>query len=251
MCDALCADPSKPCYDSNTCSGCYSGSCTTACTLEYNPVCCDGTEYPNDCHALNANADGCHTGTCEEPCVCGMNYDPVICGDKTYGNICNAQCNGEDLVACDFSESTTTPSHDDDDEDDFVQAVLKGAGDDDDDEDDCTCSDDRYQPVCCQSDDNDSTTQAEYRNECYAKCAGEEKSWCSRGECSVDARAIFGAADQFQHLDDKPALYPVITINAVFIGLIILAVVAFVVIYAQKAVGSTPQKLEPRYDSDL
>ena len=47
------------------------------------PVCCDGVEYPNDCHALNANADfprSCKSGTCEEPCVCPMTYSPVVCG---------------------------------------------------------------------------------------------------------------------------------------------------------------------------
>merc|ERR1712079_564729 len=165
-------------------------------------------EYPNDCHALNAGADDCRSGTCKpDLCACTMNYNPVKCGDKTYGNVCNAKC-----------------------------------------------KDDRHKPVCCQKDASDSSTQKEYRNSCWAKCSGEEKDSCRLGSCDDDgdeAQSVFGSLNHLapEH-DDKP-MVPVITINAMFIGLIIVAVVAFVVIYAQKVVKNPHQKMAPRYDSDL
>ena len=111
------------------------------------------------------------------------------------------------------------------------------------------CDDDRYHPVCCGGET--------YRNECEAKCAGQSKDTCTDNSCEAgdaSARIAFGAADQFQHMvgdNNKGNPIPVLTINAVFIGLIIVAVVAFVVIYAQKAVGRREQKMAPRYDSDL
>ncbi len=46
-------------------------------------------------------------------------------------------------------------------------------------------------------------------------------------------------------------LVPVMTTNALLIGLIIVAVVGFVVIYAQKMTMKSDKKLAPRYDSDL
>ena len=67
------------------------------CTKEYVPVCCEGTTYPNQCYADNANAQNCVNDLCHErECVpdnrlCTEEYDPYCCDDTQYSNYCFAK----------------------------------------------------------------------------------------------------------------------------------------------------------------
>ena len=80
---------------------------------------------------------------------------------------------------------------------------------------------------------------------------------CSQGHCEVTpangARAaIIGLRlDKLEHFVDDTTAVLVVTINTVFLGLFLVAVVTLLVIYAVKSVANKQQKKAPRYDSDF
>eukprot|EP01084_Bolivina_argentea_P065881 120093_1 len=80
------------------------------CTMEYNPICCDGKTYSNPC---NAECKGniakpaekqteCSMGECPKICACQDIYAPVCCNGKQYDNECMAKCHGD--TGCDVGE---------------------------------------------------------------------------------------------------------------------------------------------------
>lgn len=80
----------------NTCPKVPDG---TACTLNYDPVTCDGDcVYDNSCLSDAAGATGCASTTCPNPdanVACTADYDPVICpGGCIYSNDCLAKAAG-------------------------------------------------------------------------------------------------------------------------------------------------------------
>ena len=88
------------------------------CAAIYDPVCCDGVTYPNECSA-DCRCDGdIVDGVCDEPtttvddsCVCIAQYDPVCCDGVTYSNECVAKCRCDgDIVdgVCATEEPSTT-----------------------------------------------------------------------------------------------------------------------------------------------
>eukprot|EP01083_Nonionella_stella_P077511 211716_1 len=43
-----------------------------------------------------------------QPCICTMQYDPVCCDGQTYSNMCNARCSGETNAQCVPGECVST-----------------------------------------------------------------------------------------------------------------------------------------------
>ena len=72
---------------------------STACVCYdlWDPYCCKGSTYSNDC---NAECDGldidkdCVSGECSDSCICNTQWDPYCCDETTFGNSCNALCQG-------------------------------------------------------------------------------------------------------------------------------------------------------------
>ena len=80
---------------------CKIGRCDSdcLCTNEYEPMCCMGIDYDNECIAnchidTSNNAMWCNTGTCYEHGHCTLEYEPVCCTkgreEITYANQCVA-----------------------------------------------------------------------------------------------------------------------------------------------------------------
>ena len=57
----------------------------TSCPEIYQPICCEGKTYANDCFASIDGFEDCGLGECEENCVpdperaCTREYDPFCC----------------------------------------------------------------------------------------------------------------------------------------------------------------------------
>jgi len=134
------------------------------CTTEYDPVCCAGIEFSNDCFAncafigVDITAE-CTSGRCSnitttDDCTCPENYAPVCCGDEEYSNSCFAGCDGFGDDECD-----------------------DGACEDD---DGCVCIE-LYAPVCCNGET--------FGNDCKAGCEGgidDVDATCTSGACVDD-----------------------------------------------------------------
>ena len=144
-------DCSKDTCEANKCS----------CTLEYDPICCNGIEYSNPCHAecngidepAQIQYDKCFMGKCSDQHICTTEYNPICCDDIEYSNPCLAKESGiTHPWQCYHGKCGEKP-------DDYI----------------CTRE---YKPYCC-----DDTT---YSNECVAQYFGydtEDESVCSRGSC--------------------------------------------------------------------
>lgn len=199
---------------------CDAGECAKICTLEYDPVCCNGEEFPNPCSAEVAGKTNCDEGTCEEECQCTFEYIPVCCGDKTYGNVCAANCADEDLVSCSYGEC----------------------------EDTCDCKKDKEKPICCDGN--------EYRNKCVAGCAGEDTKQCDKGSCP-DSSEEYAAAGMVGLLDKEGFDGPKATglanygfnVNTLLLAAIFITMATFVCIYYKRTDPKQFQK-KVHYESD-
>merc|ERR1719443_141171 len=74
------------------------GADDCVCTEEFDPVCCKGVTYSNQCKATCDGARRCSAGECDAACVpddacmCTREFMPVCCDGKTYSNQCLADC---------------------------------------------------------------------------------------------------------------------------------------------------------------
>jgi hypothetical protein len=84
---SFCQSPKGQCGAAGTCT-----PRNVLCPQLYAPVCgCDGTTYPNACHATQAGVSIVHLGACEGDPTCPVPRDPV-CGDDgiSYPSPCLA-----------------------------------------------------------------------------------------------------------------------------------------------------------------
>jgi len=144
---------------------------TQVCTLEIDPICCDGIDYANPCFAEKdggfespaEDQSECKMGRCEDACKCTRELNPICCDGKTYGNPCLAECSGVDEPAEDQSECEL--------------GRCRNA---------CVC-DSKYEPICCDD--------KEFSNACVAVCNGfqdaDKNKECRAGRCnSIDACSL-------------------------------------------------------------
>ena len=74
----------------------------SACTTEYDPFCCSGLTYSNECMAKVAGfedpVNDCREGRCG-PSICTTIYHPVCCEGETYASPCLAERAGIEAPA--------------------------------------------------------------------------------------------------------------------------------------------------------
>merc|ERR1712129_465518 len=96
-----------------------------ACTMDINPVCCEGIEFDNECLAKAAITTGfelCVSGKCStttapviameqqqfyaksKMVMCTKEYDPQCCDGVSYDNMCTARADKVDEKKCERGE---------------------------------------------------------------------------------------------------------------------------------------------------
>eukprot|EP01083_Nonionella_stella_P165678 551796_1 len=120
------------------------------CTLEDDPVCCNGVTFGNPCAAACEDQNGCVPGECTpDDCVCTADYNPVCCDGIDYSNACGAECDGHNTDECAVGDCESTR---------------------------CACGFDEN-PICCNGN--------QYANSCLAECDGVERPAQDQTECSA------------------------------------------------------------------
>ena len=71
-----------------------------SCSADYDPYCCKGDTYSNECAAICDGMDidaDCRQLECAEDCYYAFYWDPYCCDGDTYSNSDAAECYGWDV----------------------------------------------------------------------------------------------------------------------------------------------------------
>ena len=141
---------------------CQLGRCDVCtCETSYDPVCCNGIDYDNQCVAAcsidmsDTSRNWCIDETCAERGHCTLEYEPVCCtigrDEITYSNQCLADLDDAEVCRSGTCEST-----------------------------ECECTRE-WDPYCCQT----QIGRVQFDNTCIAKCNGidDAVAQCEPGLC--------------------------------------------------------------------